>query len=788
MPQNKSPSEFFIFGSGELAEPGEPDDAFVFTAGPDVDVKSVAEALGIHIDETSPPGRLFLLGPETSADKIVATTAEERLRDVLPSFTRYLDTPPLFPLTFDEKGDIRQLAGEPIGGDLTKAITREGLRWIFDKREGMLHAGLGFHYLNPSKRHTTSFIRTGNVLLHSAEIAFVAMGVLRWWPAGLRSIFVDTASISSVGYALIELRRMFEPDLQLPSIDSFSSYEGLKEFDFLTDSLCLISASTSGSLQRRIIRRGLPSDRVVTLFYCGPPKGSDGVLCDLTERPGQAGIAEPKSADAVAKCEMCQRGSALISISGDQFLPANPDVDQLVLSAEHAPKWLDDFLRAVLGQGIVRCHAGATVEGARVREIFFHLEKAVGGIPDVESNEGIGDQGEGELRFPDHLKQKLDAIVPASIDAIVHVDNRSSKTLAKTVNEYFAERAGRALPTVTTDNLERDPGALPKKASVLVVVGAISSGRTLLGISQFLRNVAEARSIVYLIGVARSSSGNEWKRLKSNLTWGRRELEYPLGSVTFAYLPAELNPASSPWPSERRLLGEIIDHIEGLGDGPVRAAIDEIEARRQQIDDAGASEGEGLTRTAFLPQAVDGAVFPAQPKAMELHDNFVFWRGIPRELKQHPTQAEVYLTLVAILHHQRDGGGGALVQHEYNGAVLAPANFGRFNDGVVQAAILRAARPRELDYSRNKDASAQMRDTLIRLIERREKPEGEAAAEFLLALAGDQLFLMPDDREAVVEFLTKEDLPPFMWALAQWIKDGSTAEPAETELAAAAQP
>lgn len=612
MTPNRLPSDFFIFGSRELAEPGEPDDAFVFTAASEIDVESLVEALKAHMEDSPPPGRLFLLGPRTIATKVIEATEAKRLRDALPDFTRYRDPPPLFPLAFGERGDIEQLAGDLVsGGNLTGTITREGLRWIFDKRRGMLRAGPGFHYLNPSGRHTTGFIRTGNVLLHSAEIAFVAMGVLRWWPSDLRRIFVDTASISSVAYALIELRRMFEPNLRPPSIDSFSSYAGLKEFLFEKNSLCLISASTSGSLHRKIVMRGhLPSDRVVTLFYCGLPTEEEGVLCDLTARADQDGIPSPDSYDRIEDCEMCQRGSDVIGISGDQFLPANPEVDELVLNAEHAPSWLNDFLRGVLGQEIVRCHGGMAVDNTRPREIFFHLEHAIR-PPTNDPDEKTAP------RFSDHLKRQLDSAVPASLSAIVHVDNASSRAMAATVKEYFAEFGNRELPIYTAESLQDEVEKLPEGTSVVVAVGAISSGRTLLGISQFLRNVAKARSIVYLIGIARSSSEAEWGRLQSNLTWGRRKLEYPLVSVTFAYLPTELSQESSPWAGERQFLGEVGDHIAGM-DGPIETATDEIEARRAQIDEAGSSDGEGLMSKVFLPKVRDGAVFSEKPSKMRL--------------------------------------------------------------------------------------------------------------------------------------------------------------------------
>lgn len=777
MSQNKLPSDFFIFSSPELAAPGEPEDAFAFTAAREIDIESLIEALQAHMDKAPPPGRLFLLGAEPIADKIVVATADDRLRAALPKFTRFLDPPPLKPLAFDRGGQIRRLSGEPDEVSLTEKVTREGLRWIFEERKGMLRAGPGFHYVNPSERHTTGFIRTGNVLLHSAEISFVAMGLLKWWPDHLRRIFVDTASISSVAYALIELRRLFDDEIWTPSIDSFSSYAGLKEFGFVkTDSLCLISASTSGSLHKKIVERNhLPSDRVVTLFYCGSPIDTDGILCDLTERLDQPGIAPLSSHGPGEDCEMCQRGSDVVRISGDQFLPADPEVHDLVLAAEHAPSWLSDFLGCVLGQGIVRCHGGMDVDGIRPREIFFQLEDAV----------RLKEAGPKEtLRFPDYLQRQLDAVVPASLDAIVHANNTSSVVLAETVREYFSGPGERPPPNIlNADSLLNRDDELKPGASVLVVAGATSSGGTLLGISQFLRNVAKARSIVYLIGVVRSSSEAEWHRLHSNLTWGRRKSDYPLSWVTYAHLPTEHSPGSSPWTSEMQFLGRVRDRIST--DNDYAKAVEEIETRRKQINSAGSLEGGGLDSEVFLPRVKGDSMSFETPDTLELGPGFVFWAGQPPDLIKDPTQAEVYMTLAAILHHLRDGGdsGNALVQHEHNRTVLAPATFGRFNDGVIQAAILRAARPRELDYSHDKELSAQMCGMVKRFIQRRDQQEGEGAAEFLLALARQRIRLTDKDTEHLIEFLQEETLPPFMSALVRWMGGEPGAKPTGEEAA-----
>ena len=77
--------------------------------------------------------------------------------------------------------------------------------------------------------------------------------------------------------------------------------------------------------------------------------------------------------------------------------------------------------------------------------------------------------------------------------------------------------------------------------------------------------------------------------------------------------------------------------------------------------------------------------------------------------------------------------------------VLDPENFLRFNDGVLQASLLRAARAHELDYSAAPELSEIMREFLEKVFQNHHRSYGEAAPEFALALASGQLRLAATD-------------------------------------------
>src|SRR6185312_9862819 len=101
-----------------------------------------------------------------------------------------------------------------------------------------------------------------------------------------------------------------------------------------------------------------------------------------------------------------------------------------------------------------------------------------------------------------------------------------------------------------------------------------------------------------------------------------------------------------------------------------------------------------------------------------------------------------------------------------NRTVLSPANFSRFNDGVIQACFLRAASTSELDYSQKETLSAPMRDIVLRFLDQRSDREGEAFPEFLLALARRRMNLYTVHERELSDAFDALELPPLLAALA----------------------
>ena len=133
-------------------------------------------------------------------------------------------------------------------------------------------------------------------------------------------------------------------------------------------------------------------------------------------------------------------------------------------------------------------------------------------------------------------------------------------------------------------------------------------------------------------------------------------------------------------------------------------------------------------------------------KHLTLTHGFVY---LPRGISYGSiSQADVYFILNSVLHHQRIGAGhkSPLRQTEYTRRTICPLMFDRFNDGVIQASLLRAALRPELNYSLDCQASLDMLNIIREAIAANDRNKGEALREFTLALALKRLVLTNSDR------------------------------------------
>ena len=138
--------------------------------------------------------------------------------------------------------------------------------------------------------------------------------------------------------------------------------------------------------------------------------------------------------------------------------------------------------------------------------------------------------------------------------------------------------------------------------------------------------------------------------------------------------------------------------------------------------------------------------------SMRLRAGFAYW---PEDFQPQPCHPEVLATVAVLLQRAREHDKlpdeRRLSTPSFRHVVLDPKNFSRFNDGVLQAALLRCAYPAELDYRGDHAASDFMKAVILRALARATQEAGERTLEFLLAVAEQRLQLSEAHRVEITD-------------------------------------
>lgn len=263
-------------------------------------------------------------------------------------------------------------------------------------------------------------------------------------------------------------------------------------------------------------------------------------------------------------------------------------------------------------------------------------------------------------------------------------------------------------------------GHIVNEGATLIAASAVASGRSLLSVSQMLRRIQPNELITFVVGLARLPTDKELARIRSNVTFGHGNRKYGFHLIDAVNLPLYGPQNKTSWEREGEFWTEI---LRGCEDQNARNI---FKQRLEALRVSGSATNRGMDEGLFWP-TLSGA-------PLVLRQNFAFYQ-FPQPAVV--SQADVFFVILAILHSLRlkDGTGHSLHQHEHVRRVLSPRNFERFNDGIIQASLLRAAHIAELNYSTSRALSDDMAHILDSIFEQRLTEIGEATMEFLLALA-----------------------------------------------------
>ncbi|MES2735927.1 MAG: hypothetical protein V4672_06380 [Verrucomicrobiota bacterium] len=692
--------------------------AVLFTPMRTINTRIAAEELKRIFADAYAPNRTIFIGLRDSQDALKALISSDELNHVhLP-----IESAKIRLYVFGEDGRLAVADGTEsrIGQNEEEAIRRQGMTAILQRHGGVMHAGASYHYVKPSGGHSVRFLRPGNVLRHGAEVAFIAAWLLRFFKRHTPAIYTDTASIAQVGYSAVMMAKRLGICEAEPTIQSFGSYGGLESraaFAPELDALILISASTSGNLKERMAKLGADPSNVLTLFSSS---GVKEALCDLLKDS----IANPQGIDKIetwtkTECAECAAGSLAITIAGDSFLPETPEPRLKLIKRTDQPKWHNKVIKAFEKKNIARCFRPA----------------ADGGGPDYPLFCDLSSLCRNDL-YSKHFEVPLSRLLTLGTDVIIHLPDIASKKLANTARTQFKTLTSAVPEIFVADNkLDQNLETLQIKKkrmlSVVVIASCVAGGFTLLSVSRSLRNLANR--IGYFVAFAVPPSDEAWSQMRSNLELRNDgHGKNPVEVVWLGSLPQLGVGQTSSWKLERDWLQEYKDHLNAP----------ELIQRLSLLDNCQSGRKNGLINNAFL--------VTSKGAELSLAQNFAFHKCDKKTL----TQADVFLVISSMLHHLRspihkDGLRQSLNSH----VLLSPGNFDRYNDGVVQAAILRSAFSSELAYATDPLASRSMADLVVRMIRLRDETEGAALPEFLMAIATSRMSLSKSDLASVAKEL-----------------------------------
>lgn len=666
-------------------------------------------------------------------------------------------------ISVDGRGEWSEL--ERIGSDthgidsteipaLAPEVWHNGLRQIFRDTESLYSSGPAFHFAKPSGAHTSYFLRASETANHNLHASFVAACLLSEIDRVPVRILSDTAGVHSI---LFHLRTLLEQlrDAPIVPIDSFGGYESFDEWVSLisTDDLIIISSSTSGELARKIVERlRANTPPIVTLYYLSKETpNAHRTLCDLTFRgEGEfrtSGVLGsyyqhlPPSHGLNNDCDMCKQRVPVLQLEGDNFVP-RPDglelrmvtirvFDRRPIDAEHrGGRQQNDFFSDFYGLDVVHMHADHEADRESRRQFKTHIAHL------LKDSETLGAPFRAELlRIRDTLQTSLGM---ESVDLFVSTPDIDSKALARWLAaETFG--AGAANPSarvfarselaIQEGDLFDTLASIPSGSNVIGVSSVVSTGRSLLDLSRSLRVASNGIKIGYLAAIGHPPSLNSWQILLNSLRWTAPDEK---SDFQFGWLlerdPLEIG-AETAWTAELRLAERLMESEPEGSPVAVAAASRIEEIRARPIG----------SRRLFADPAFDGV---NDVEMRPINRGFMAWNfdyihQDRRDGRGDASQAEVFAAVSHMLHRSRfanaDTAAGRL-STRLPGFVLDPANFDRYNDPQIQAAILRSAHPGELDYRSDEDGSRAMTEVVLHSIANLEGEAGDVAAEFVIAL------------------------------------------------------
>jgi len=319
-------------------------------------------------------------------------------------------------------------------------IIFSGLSFLFNNRGAMVGPTDHIHYILPSRNHSNVFIRIANILKRGVEINFVGFVLLKYLTNNIKNIYCDTSSITSAAQAAVNLKLILDPIFVAPNIDSFGSYYGIDNYNFIdpSNSIFLISVSSDGRLSSKLFNKiGLQtSDDNIIIMYKYPSNISGSISPIQSKGRALCYLNEIIAADVIdsiitfeSDCKLCSSNSTPVEIIGDEFMTEKEETISILLKEEYLPIWFSNVASILIGKKYIVCHRLKRKTQDSIREIYLDIDALFRQL-NLKKNKYFN------KLFQKYLIQR----VSASLKIIIYLDDTASKTIAECNTPHFLDQ------------------------------------------------------------------------------------------------------------------------------------------------------------------------------------------------------------------------------------------------------------------------------------------------------------------------------------------------------------
>lgn len=597
----------------------------------------------------------------------------------------------------------------PYEVDLKHLMSR-GVHSLIEKNNAVHQAPSGHVFKHPSQRRNKVFIQAREIASGEAELYVVAYLIALCHGNALNGstkVFIDTMGIYAyIKCALVLCRSEAE-------IVSFHSYDELEKINPPSEPyFCIISASTSGSMARKMAGSVWDPLRIATIVDVT----SHGRAGDVIVALDSMGVSFP---------DLNVNDGTLIEIIGENFSSKAKPPRPVVIGQPHTPKALAEF-HEYFGFSI---HPFNTQVATKNKLLLLDVTKV------LEHEE-----------FQKWLNAEIDWSFPLTVSHVIHADDEASKALAKIVVDRLSSRLSTGLSITVISNHELEKDNCKDATGVVIVSTVARDGGVLREISRDLRSYIKAgipRHFLSPIGIPQTNES--WNQLRMFLVRNSTSREY--GFSNWIHLPLGEDSNDNSW---HRLITTYQAHSDQSVSELELGHLPDTSNILASVELAGKAASNAFQKFLLSPRG----------NTLSLSEGFLFF-GDKTDIAKRYTEVEssmVHLTMSAVLQNAREHKDHErrLCPNGYESVVLAPECFLRFNEAILQACMLRACHPAELDYSSSPELSKVMKELLVKVFARWDKDFGDAALEFAAAIAVGSLRLAKRDMETLLDDALKQ--------------------------------